>query len=230
MILRRVIEHFRKQEWTAIFLDFVIVVVGVFIGIQVSNWNDARAEELRRRQIIAALVTNLSDSINVQKRFAGAIGEGLAEWRRAFEAGEQPAPFYYRIDGSDTAPDVWSTFVQMELTELFDPATLFDLSFYYSEQVGVGRKYLRYVTFIENEILPREIGGAEGFYDGDGHVLPQMQANMDRLRDFQRETERMTAWATCLIYRLEANRTFEETCRRAGFLLPGMAPPEGKRE
>jgi len=46
MILRRVIDHFRKQEWTAIFLDFVIVVMGVFVGIQVSNWNAARQQSL----------------------------------------------------------------------------------------------------------------------------------------------------------------------------------------
>ena len=44
MILRRVITHFKKQEWTAIALDFLIVVVGVFIGIQVSNWNAARGD------------------------------------------------------------------------------------------------------------------------------------------------------------------------------------------
>jgi hypothetical protein len=29
MILRRIISHFRKREWTAIGIDFVIVVVGV---------------------------------------------------------------------------------------------------------------------------------------------------------------------------------------------------------
>lgn len=44
MILRRVIAHFRKQEWTAIGLDFIIVVVGVFIGIQVANWNEERQD------------------------------------------------------------------------------------------------------------------------------------------------------------------------------------------
>jgi len=44
MILRRVIEHFRKQEWTAIAIDFLIVVVGVFFGLQVNNWNAARIE------------------------------------------------------------------------------------------------------------------------------------------------------------------------------------------
>ncbi len=44
MILRRVIKHFRNQEWTAIFLDFLIVVVGVFVGLQVQNWNEQRGD------------------------------------------------------------------------------------------------------------------------------------------------------------------------------------------
>jgi hypothetical protein len=52
MILRRIIAHFRRQEWTAIGIDFVIVVVGVFIGIQVANWNDARSDQ---RALAAAL-------------------------------------------------------------------------------------------------------------------------------------------------------------------------------
>lgn len=42
MILRRVIQHVKKQEWTAIGIDFLIVVLGVFVGIQVSNWNVER--------------------------------------------------------------------------------------------------------------------------------------------------------------------------------------------
>ena len=47
MLLRRVIEHLRRQEWTAIAIDLVIVVVGVFIGIQVANWNEARVNDAR---------------------------------------------------------------------------------------------------------------------------------------------------------------------------------------
>jgi hypothetical protein len=50
MILRRVIQHVRKQEWTAIWIDLVIVVVGVFIGIQVANWNDER--EIRKKSAV----------------------------------------------------------------------------------------------------------------------------------------------------------------------------------
>jgi hypothetical protein len=44
MLLRRVIDHVREQNWTAIAIDFVIVVIGVFVGIQVANLNEARVE------------------------------------------------------------------------------------------------------------------------------------------------------------------------------------------
>ncbi len=44
MILRRVISHVRNQEWTAIRLDFLIAVLGVFVGLLVNNWNNARIE------------------------------------------------------------------------------------------------------------------------------------------------------------------------------------------
>ena len=45
MILRSVTKHVRDQNWFAVGLDFLIVVVGVFIGIQVANWNEERREE-----------------------------------------------------------------------------------------------------------------------------------------------------------------------------------------
>ena len=55
MILRRVIAHVRKQEWTAIALDFVIVVFGVFFGIQVSNWNGSRLDAQRAHGYLARI-------------------------------------------------------------------------------------------------------------------------------------------------------------------------------
>jgi hypothetical protein len=44
MILRSITRHVRDQNWFAVGLDFLIVVVGVFIGIQVANWNDERRD------------------------------------------------------------------------------------------------------------------------------------------------------------------------------------------
>jgi hypothetical protein len=47
MLLRHIIEHVRVQNWTAIVIDFAIVVVGVFVGLQVSNWNEERQDDSR---------------------------------------------------------------------------------------------------------------------------------------------------------------------------------------
>ena len=44
MLLRRITKHVSDQNWLAVFIDFLIVVVGVFIGIQVANWNETRLE------------------------------------------------------------------------------------------------------------------------------------------------------------------------------------------
>ena len=230
MILRRIAQHVREQNWTAIGIDFLIVVLGVFVGLQVNLWNETRVEATRRQQIIDALATNLNDAIRVNERFVSEIDAGLADWEAAFARGERPPPFVYRIEGSDTPPDVWSTFEQMGLTDLFDPYTLFDLTFFYSEAYGVGQKYVRYVTFVEDEVLPGMHQGERAFYDADGQLRPAYRANMGRLRDYRGESRGLIAWAGCLVYRLEADRTFEQSCRRAGYRLDGMDLPPADAE
>lgn len=37
-------EQLKHQHWSGVVIELVIVVLGVFIGIQVSNWNEARAD------------------------------------------------------------------------------------------------------------------------------------------------------------------------------------------
>jgi hypothetical protein len=61
MLLRRVMEHVRDQNWSAIGIDFVIVVVGVFIGIQVSNWNSERAVNRQAALFTANLEADLQE-------------------------------------------------------------------------------------------------------------------------------------------------------------------------
>lgn len=55
MILSRIARHFRNQDWTAFAVEFVIVVAGVFIGIQVSNWNAARVARAQESTQLAQL-------------------------------------------------------------------------------------------------------------------------------------------------------------------------------
>lgn len=68
MLLRRVTEHVKTQNWTAVAIDFVIVVVGVFIGIQVSNWNDERALREREKVYLEQLLIDLESDRTTGER------------------------------------------------------------------------------------------------------------------------------------------------------------------
>ncbi|WP_299083525.1 hypothetical protein [uncultured Paraglaciecola sp.] len=65
MLLRRITKHVTDQNWFAVFIDFFIVVVGVFIGIQVANWNDARTLDSQERELLIELKREIeSDATN----------------------------------------------------------------------------------------------------------------------------------------------------------------------
>jgi hypothetical protein len=59
MMLRRVVEHVKTQNWFAVTLDFFIVVIGVFIGIEVANWNQARQDRHEERRYYGQLLVDL---------------------------------------------------------------------------------------------------------------------------------------------------------------------------
>ena len=94
MLLRRVIDHVRKQEWTAIWIDLVIVVVGVFIGIQVSNWNDHRSTVRRAAAFSERLRSDLREEAWGYEMQVGYYTDVAAHGRRALDAlaGGAPLP------------------------------------------------------------------------------------------------------------------------------------------
>lgn len=64
MLVRRITRHVRDQNWTAIAIDVVIVVVGVFIGIQVPNWNAANGEDAREQWLLVGLRAEVAESVD----------------------------------------------------------------------------------------------------------------------------------------------------------------------
>ena len=55
MLLRSVTQHVRSQNWFAVFIDFIIVVVGVFVGLQVQDWNDSRKDRVEEQRLLSRL-------------------------------------------------------------------------------------------------------------------------------------------------------------------------------
>jgi hypothetical protein len=85
LILRRVIQHFRKQEWTAIAIDFVIVVFGVFIGIQVANWNDSRKNADDYQLALARLVEEAKGNLEALDEIETSLDSRLTAAKVAFD-------------------------------------------------------------------------------------------------------------------------------------------------
>jgi hypothetical protein len=55
MILRRFSQALQAQNWAAIAIEFVLLVAGVFLGIQVANWNQERQLDAQRSAALARL-------------------------------------------------------------------------------------------------------------------------------------------------------------------------------
>jgi hypothetical protein len=59
VIFRRLAQHLKEQNWTAIAIEFVLLVLGVFLGIQVANWNEERLESARQAIYLERLRTDV---------------------------------------------------------------------------------------------------------------------------------------------------------------------------
>jgi hypothetical protein len=72
MILQRLATSIRKQDWFTVGIETLIVVLGVFLGLQVNNWNEARRDrieaETSRERLIADLRTDL-DAFAVRRQW-----------------------------------------------------------------------------------------------------------------------------------------------------------------
>lgn len=82
MLLRRITKHVKDQNWFAVAIDFVIVVIGVFIGIQVANWNDARSQ----RALESAYVERLHQEVEDIEAVRGGIVSARTNARLALSS------------------------------------------------------------------------------------------------------------------------------------------------
>ena len=68
MLVRHLREEAARQNWLGVAIDLIILILGVFLGIQVNNWNTARLDAnkgvIYRERLVADLEANLKDLDN----------------------------------------------------------------------------------------------------------------------------------------------------------------------
>jgi len=213
----RIADQLKAHNWLAVLLELVVVVAGVFVGLQAYNWDADRDRDARTAKIVEAVRRDLRDANAVETSFGKGTDEALAAFDAARRRGEFPPPVFLRFPGSDTPPNnVWQAVLQSQLADLIDPNLLFELGFYYSERAGLGVKFVRYTDFTETQILPRLRQDQRVFYTEDGaRLAPEFEAHVDRLRERGREVAVLNRWADCLDKRLGTPRQPGPSCRPA---------------
>ncbi len=71
MLLRRFTENVRDQNWFAVGLDFLVVVVGIYVGLQADEWNEQRKDRIREQAHLEQLYSDFA--FNAHRAEAAAV-------------------------------------------------------------------------------------------------------------------------------------------------------------
>ena len=81
MIIRRLAKAIREQSWGTILVEFLIVVAGIFVGLQVDGWNEARKERISERRYLERLQDDLAQDID-EMRYGAKLSQARRDMGR----------------------------------------------------------------------------------------------------------------------------------------------------
>lgn len=121
MVVRRIREHIATHNWFAVGIDLAIVIAGVFIATQATNWNDERIEREQSRSYHARLIDELDFNARQYRQqiayYKQAREHGLAALKSLQSPSDRPGPDFlvdaYQTTQIDTA--LAKTFIYDEL-------------------------------------------------------------------------------------------------------------------
>lgn len=182
MLLRRVIGHVKAQNWAAVFLDFMIVVVGILIAFQITNWNAALQDRRDEQRYLAELAVNLeADLTQVRAGQEASLQRVAAAEAILAEAApdyERPR-FFPQIDRDLPSPGSFHDYPYATLTAYF---FMVSSSSTFEELIQTGN-----ISVISNRSLVKEL---TGYYDrldrqrgNDNLMLTQAEGMLDWARE-----------------------------------------------
>ena len=81
MILRRLADAIRQQNWFTVVLEIMIVVIGIFIGLQVDDWNEARKDRVLEQRYLERIRADIEKDITLFEFSRERAAERIAQIR-----------------------------------------------------------------------------------------------------------------------------------------------------
>jgi hypothetical protein len=94
MIIKRFAHAIREQSWFTVVLEIIIVVIGIFVGLQVDDWNQRRIERKNDQRAVALFV----DELQLMLDEAGVDVQLVTEFLQDLVSGTEIA---LKCDASD---------------------------------------------------------------------------------------------------------------------------------
>ncbi len=101
MITRRLALALRQQDWATIFIEFLLVIFGVLIALQLDQWNDLRKEKYRELELLSSLRSDIREDIKNLQNADAALHMVMKSGAIAIAANER----------GDCIDDCWKTLV-----------------------------------------------------------------------------------------------------------------------
>lgn len=120
MTTRRLLHRLREHDWLAAMIELAIVVAGILLALQVSNWNQDRVDRERGARLAVRLRAELASD-------HASMDEAFAFWHQVGVFGE--SAMAHSEDGTLVANDAWKTVLAYYQASQLYPFELEDTTF-----------------------------------------------------------------------------------------------------
>ncbi|WP_022694574.1 hypothetical protein [Ponticaulis koreensis] len=132
MIMRRLSTSIRKQDWFTVLIEMLIVVLGVYLGIQLGNWNEANRNNARLIGALERLEGEVRTNIDIANDLVAIIEEEQDERVVALEVLQFCTADEAQMDAlniaiTSTIRDYAPSFIDNSFSELLGRDELLDL-------------------------------------------------------------------------------------------------------
>lgn len=91
MLLRTLISRVRSQDWFAVGIEMVVLVVGIVLGLQATDWADKRRDRGEERDYLQRLLADTDANLAELQRAAGGDRRAAAQILSISQALQGPA-------------------------------------------------------------------------------------------------------------------------------------------
>lgn len=193
--MRRLAQRLREHDWFAAIIELVIVIAGILIALQVSNWNQDRQDARRGHDYLARLRSDIASDRKANDNWRRFNQQVVAYGRQALAHGDAGA----LVDGS-----AWKTVLAYYQASQWSPhsreASTFNTMLYSGDLRLIGDPALRdQLSFYYT---------SSSANDSDGNVFNELPAYRQRVRGLTPYPVQEYIWAKC--YRTRAQDDAQE--------------------